>query len=274
MSITNRKDAKIAGSLLYFTGKSCARGHVSERYTSTGQCVQCAREDRGPAKISKIRSATDIDEIERRYAADLAAAEQSLANAPQIAQAHFDSAILELRQEYAVKHARLDEDLAARISARTRQHEMALESIKRPLALRIQNLKDSRDMMLRFAHDEVARQEARVQQSHAVAARLDKQKQERDAREDFKRIMKRIRVTIAPAHIGDAESVVYLAAAMRCVTIDKATVCKGTDPVYPLEVYYVHPEDMTSVIETLKQYAPAVDISALPVAPADWKQYE
>lgn len=37
----DRKQA-IAGKLpTYFTGKPCKRGHVAERYTSTGNCVDC-----------------------------------------------------------------------------------------------------------------------------------------------------------------------------------------------------------------------------------------
>ena len=30
--------------MTYITGKPCRRGHVGERYVSTGNCVQCLRE--------------------------------------------------------------------------------------------------------------------------------------------------------------------------------------------------------------------------------------
>lgn len=38
------KDAKAEGLSRYFTGKPCKRGHVAERYTRTGNCIQCDNE--------------------------------------------------------------------------------------------------------------------------------------------------------------------------------------------------------------------------------------
>ena len=40
-----RTQAKMNGSPKYFTGIPCARGHVGERYTTTGNCVTCMSED-------------------------------------------------------------------------------------------------------------------------------------------------------------------------------------------------------------------------------------
>lgn len=37
------KEACLAGAPLYFTGKPCKAGHVSTRYTSTGNCVECTK---------------------------------------------------------------------------------------------------------------------------------------------------------------------------------------------------------------------------------------
>lgn len=37
-------DAIVLGNK-YFTGKPCARGHISARLVSCGNCVKCARED-------------------------------------------------------------------------------------------------------------------------------------------------------------------------------------------------------------------------------------
>lgn len=45
ISIT-RKDAKALGFVRYFTGKSCPKGHVAERFTSYGQCVDCITSSR------------------------------------------------------------------------------------------------------------------------------------------------------------------------------------------------------------------------------------
>ncbi len=42
---TTRKDAKASGSLKYFPGTTCKRGHTTDRYTSSGGCVICSYED-------------------------------------------------------------------------------------------------------------------------------------------------------------------------------------------------------------------------------------
>lgn len=39
----SRSAAKIAGSARYFTGKLCRNGHLTERRTSDGKCVDCAK---------------------------------------------------------------------------------------------------------------------------------------------------------------------------------------------------------------------------------------
>lgn len=36
-----RKEAKSKGLGTYFTGRPCRRGHVSARYVSGGQCLEC-----------------------------------------------------------------------------------------------------------------------------------------------------------------------------------------------------------------------------------------
>lgn len=43
MHILSRTDAISCNSHLYFTGKPCKNGHLSERYTKTCVCVQCNR---------------------------------------------------------------------------------------------------------------------------------------------------------------------------------------------------------------------------------------
>lgn len=35
------KEAKLAGSIKYFTGKPCKKGHISPRFTSTRHCIEC-----------------------------------------------------------------------------------------------------------------------------------------------------------------------------------------------------------------------------------------
>ncbi|WP_051053908.1 hypothetical protein [Afipia felis] len=41
----SRAEAKRAGSKQYFTGKQCCRGHVANRCTSDGACMECSRID-------------------------------------------------------------------------------------------------------------------------------------------------------------------------------------------------------------------------------------
>lgn len=41
-TIVRRKDAKASGSVQYFTGKPCQKGHVAPRTTSNGNCLACA----------------------------------------------------------------------------------------------------------------------------------------------------------------------------------------------------------------------------------------
>lgn len=40
--IIQLKEARLMGLSRYYTGKPCKFGHISERYTSTSQCVMCA----------------------------------------------------------------------------------------------------------------------------------------------------------------------------------------------------------------------------------------
>ena len=41
MKIVSRKEAINENFPRYFTGKPCKRGHLAERYTSTGMCINC-----------------------------------------------------------------------------------------------------------------------------------------------------------------------------------------------------------------------------------------
>lgn len=44
MDILTRNDAITSGDLFYFTGKPCNKGHMSHRYVSTFQCVECSKD--------------------------------------------------------------------------------------------------------------------------------------------------------------------------------------------------------------------------------------
>lgn len=42
MKIISRKEAATKGLSRFYTGKVCVHGHLSERFTSNGVCVECA----------------------------------------------------------------------------------------------------------------------------------------------------------------------------------------------------------------------------------------
>lgn len=46
MEITSRQEAAALGLSKYFTGKECRKGHVAERYVSSGACIGCIEEER------------------------------------------------------------------------------------------------------------------------------------------------------------------------------------------------------------------------------------
>lgn len=43
MKVILRKEARELGLLRYYTGKPCVHGHLQERHTSSGCCMECAR---------------------------------------------------------------------------------------------------------------------------------------------------------------------------------------------------------------------------------------
>lgn len=47
----DRKEAFIKGLVKYNTGKPCKHGHTSDRYTSTGGCIDCLKGVLGGPRI-------------------------------------------------------------------------------------------------------------------------------------------------------------------------------------------------------------------------------
>lgn len=43
MEIITRKQAKELGLKRYYTGKECRKGHIAERFTLTGCCLECKK---------------------------------------------------------------------------------------------------------------------------------------------------------------------------------------------------------------------------------------
>ena len=67
MRAAERNDAKKRGALTYFTGKPCTSGHIAERSTSSGGCIECRREyDRRAYRENPGKSAA---KAAKRYAA-------------------------------------------------------------------------------------------------------------------------------------------------------------------------------------------------------------
>lgn len=66
---SNRSDAKKVGAPSYFTGKQCKNGHIAERSTKKGECMECNRER---AKEYYYIVKTDPSFIEMRRARDRA----------------------------------------------------------------------------------------------------------------------------------------------------------------------------------------------------------
>lgn len=58
LEVISRKVAKARGLKVYFTGKPCKRGHVSERYVS-GHCVECQRNNYSENKEAKCEYGRD-----------------------------------------------------------------------------------------------------------------------------------------------------------------------------------------------------------------------
>jgi hypothetical protein len=68
--IRSRCESEISGDPRYFTGKACRYGHISERYTASGNCIDCMTGEprslvRGvpfrPAHLKRPRELTTSD---------------------------------------------------------------------------------------------------------------------------------------------------------------------------------------------------------------------
>ena len=57
--IVARAEALSRGLSRYFTGEPCRAGHVAERYTTSANCVECAKalRDRSMEEYRRLRAA-------------------------------------------------------------------------------------------------------------------------------------------------------------------------------------------------------------------------
>lgn len=58
-----RAEARAQGATHFYSGKPCPRGHICERFVSTGNCVECNRERH------RIKNMTDEQILKQRAAA-------------------------------------------------------------------------------------------------------------------------------------------------------------------------------------------------------------
>jgi hypothetical protein len=63
--IITRKEAVASRLIRYFTGKPCKHGHVAERRTDTGNCIECHRlAQQTPQRKEYVRHYQPVDEVE------------------------------------------------------------------------------------------------------------------------------------------------------------------------------------------------------------------
>lgn len=66
---TLRKEASALGEPRYFTGKPCKNGHISERNTKSGHCMDCNRMwDKTLVRDWKSKNRKHYNEIEKNRA--------------------------------------------------------------------------------------------------------------------------------------------------------------------------------------------------------------
>ena len=73
MDIISRSQALQSGSRRYFTGKPCKSGHIAERYTSKGNCVECIRINNAESPALRILVHEEMQRRKLLAAGDLAA---------------------------------------------------------------------------------------------------------------------------------------------------------------------------------------------------------
>lgn len=71
MKIISRAEAKQLGLKKYFSGEKCTKGHLSERYTSKGSCIECLNDYRlqNPEKfkVNQAKSRAKNQEKNNQY---------------------------------------------------------------------------------------------------------------------------------------------------------------------------------------------------------------
>lgn len=249
MQPVTRKEALQHGKTTYFTGKPCGRGHIAERYASTGQCVECVKEaarayrkELAPARVPFTVTATT------RYEDEAARIERMAAD-----------------------------DLEDKLSALDRAHVAAVARLKADTQLAKDNARAASATAVRLAlqrlSDAIAAEQARQAaqserdaQASQVQAERTALAARRAARDVFKEGLRKCRAKIAPEHVATADAYVWAVAMARCPEIEQTDVCKGPDPQFAgVQGYLMHADDVSATMDALKAYAPPSVI--MPPAP-------
>lgn len=250
---TNRNAAALAGAKTFYTGRVCRRGHKADRYTSTGQCVECMKYGSRP-QVARIEANLPIN-VEAEIAE---------------IQARFDRQVGHIREEAELSIRTINDRAALGVKKLTSERDDAVAMVrKRAAAL------TNQAALLASKQEELNAQHREAQAAQEAALKAS------TARDAFRKVMKRIRVTIAPDRLLEAEGIVIMNAMMRCPSVTREDVCKGTDPQYPMEVYYAHPDDWQATVDALNALAPAPrmiqapDVAETPApAASDWLNFE
>lgn len=96
-SIITRQSAKESGAKLYFTGKPCKNGHVTNRITSNGYCLECSRlatrtyRENNPDRFAQSQALSKAKRKKHREESQIVQqARKALEKSPSLAALHAD----------------------------------------------------------------------------------------------------------------------------------------------------------------------------------------
>lgn len=112
MKVVSRKEALALGSLTYFSGKPCPRGHVGPRYVSSHACKACAQQKRdewaaaNPVKVKELTAKSRAKHAEKIKARERSRSVARRASQPELVRQRVRNAqaraCLQLKDRYVV----------------------------------------------------------------------------------------------------------------------------------------------------------------------------
>lgn len=232
-----RTEAQAAGLKTYSTGRPCHRGHVAERYVSTGQCVECLREDR---KVITPRTAARSNPASLNW--QLETLDADFAQRTEVM-------VAGLAADLEDAKARLDLEHRSRVRKLRDAQDAAREAARRALLAELAAASD-RDVHTAEAQAERAQATERAASRQAALAVV--------------KGFKKCRAKIDAAKLDEAASYVWAVALTHNPDVTQDDVSLGRDVQYE-DVYFfmMHPDDVAATMGALTAYAPPP--AALPV---------